>query len=287
VRPAGAHPYFAVMVAGSGPTDRNWSSPLMAPSHGGRDFAEWLQKQGVGSLRYDKRFIGSKDPKLDISLDAQVGDIKAAIAAARAFPEAEGKKILLVGHSEGAMLGVMAAGDADSLLLIGLPAKPMSQLILDQLGAQLAAAQLPEGIAAANRTYLTDALDSLRKNTPLPVASDKVFPNLVRLVESLRRPESVDFVRSTLDLDPWPVAARSPVPLAAVYGDKDAQTPKPEPLPSGFKGTVIDILNANHLLKQETRPRAELTGANAGSAYGDATPQADLSPVANWLKGLK
>jgi len=89
------------------------------PSHGGRDVAAWLQAQGIGSLRYDKRFIGSKDPKLDISLDAQVGDIKAAMAAARALPEAKGKKLLLVGHSEGALLSLLAAGEADAGDLVG------------------------------------------------------------------------------------------------------------------------------------------------------------------------
>jgi hypothetical protein len=53
VKAGGAQPYFAVMVAGSGPTDRDWSNPLIpVPSHGGRDFATWLQGQGIGSLRW-------------------------------------------------------------------------------------------------------------------------------------------------------------------------------------------------------------------------------------------
>src|SRR5690242_15487319 len=126
VRAAQGSAYFAVMVAGSGPTNRDWSNPLIPfPSHGGRDFAAWLASQGLASLRYDKRFIGARDPKLDISLDAQVGDIKAAIQAARALPEAKGKKLLLVGHSEGALLSLLAASDADALLLIGLPPEPM------------------------------------------------------------------------------------------------------------------------------------------------------------------
>ena len=75
VRAAAGHPCFALLVADSGPTDRDWSSPLLKdprngtllPSHGGRDFSEWLQGQGLGSLRFDKHFIGSHDPKLDIS----------------------------------------------------------------------------------------------------------------------------------------------------------------------------------------------------------------------------
>ena len=43
----GAHGYFAVMVAGSGPTDRDWASRLMPIGHAGRDFALWLQTQGI------------------------------------------------------------------------------------------------------------------------------------------------------------------------------------------------------------------------------------------------
>ena len=61
----------------------------------------------------------------------------------------------------------------------------------------------------------------------------------------------------------------------------------PEVLPGAFPGTVIEILEANHLFKRETRPRAGLNGANAGSAYGDDTPMADLTPLATWLKTLK
>ena len=85
VLPGGAHPFFAVMVAGSGPTNRDWASSVTPIGHAGRGFALWLQSRNIGSLRYDKRFIGSKDPKLDISLDAQVGDIQAALRAARAL----------------------------------------------------------------------------------------------------------------------------------------------------------------------------------------------------------
>ena len=144
VKAGGAHPYFAVMVAGSGPTDRDWSNPLIpGPSHGGRDIAAWLQAQGIGSLRYDKRFIGSKDAKLDISLDAQVGDIKAALRAARLLPEAKGKKLLLVGHSEGALLSLLAAGDAEAALLLAMPGTSMGKLIRAQVKGQLDAALAP------------------------------------------------------------------------------------------------------------------------------------------------
>lgn len=286
VRDAKGSAYFAVMVAGSGPTDRDWSNPLLPfPSHGGRDFAAWLASNGVGSLRYDKRFIGSHDPKLDISLDAQVGDIKAAIAAARALPEAKGKKLLLVGHSEGALLSLLAADDADALLLLGLPTQPMGALIEDQVGRQLEGA--PEAVRKANLDYLRGALDAIRKGGAVPAAGEQVFPALQRLGQSLMAPESLAFVRGTLDLDPWKLAARCPVPVAVVYGEEDEQCFPPEHAPAAFHGAFLLIPQANHLLKRETRDKTALTAPLAMSAYGDDTPLADLTKIGTWLKQLK
>ncbi|OQA38324.1 MAG: Alpha/beta hydrolase family protein [Acidobacteria bacterium ADurb.Bin340] len=289
VRAAQGHGYFAVLMAGSGPTDRDWSNPLIRdprtgqrlPSHGGRDLAAWLASQGLGSLRWDKRFIGSKDPKLDISLDAQVGDLKAALAFARTLPEAKGKKLLLVGHSEGALLSLLAAQGADALLLLGLPGQTMARTIEAQVRAQLPPEQAP-----ANLAYLASVLQAVREDKPQPTGSPQVFPGLVMLGRSLMQPESLSFVKATLDLDPWPLAARVTVPLAAAWGDKDVQTPKPDAIPPTFPGTVIDLKDANHLLKKEPRPRVDLSALNATEAYSDETPQADLTPLATWLKQI-
>lgn len=288
VKTGGAHPYFAVMVAGSGPTDRDWSNPLIpVPSHGGRDIAAWLQAQGLGSLRFDKRFIGSKDPKLDISLDAQLGDIKAAMKAARALPEAKGKKLLLVGHSEGALLSLLAAGEAEAALLLAMPGLSMGKVILAQVKGQLDTAGAPAEVSALNMAYLEAVLDAIRKTQDLPEPGKGVAPGLVSLAKGLARPESRGFVRDLLDLDPWGAAQRLAVPFAVVWGDRDIQTWKPDGLPTDFKGVVIQIPEANHLFKRETRPRAGLSGPAAATTYGDATPMADLTPLAAWLKNLK
>ena len=283
----GDHPYFAVLVAGSGPTDRDWSNPLIPmPSHGGRDFARWLQDQGIGSLRFDKRFIGSKDATLDISLDAQVGDIRAAMQAARKLPEARGRKLLLIGHSEGALLSLLAAQDSDALLLIGLPGQSLRRQILDQVRMQFEKGGLAADLTKKNMGYLEAGLEALASGREIPSAGEGVLPALGGLLKQLGRPESLSFFRATMDLDPWRLAARVAVPHAAAWGDRDVQSWKPL-VPPSFKGAVIDLPGANHLLKRETRPLAQLSGANAGTAYGDSTPLADLAPLAEWLANLK
>lgn len=283
VREGGAHPYFAVMVAGSGPVDRNWSNPMIpVPSHAGRDFAAWLQAQGIGSLRYDKRFIGSKDPKLDISLDAQVGDIKAAMATARALPEARGKKLLLVGHDEGALLSLLAAGSSDAVLLLAMPGRDMATTIKEQLRPQL-----PPDKAPANLAYLDQVFQAIRTGQPTPTPGPDVYPALGRLAKGLMAPESLVFVRDTLDLDPWILAARLAEPSAIVWGDRDMQTWRPPTIPASYHGVILDLPEANHLFKRETRPRTELDATRAMTTYGDSTPEADLTPLADWLKTLK
>ncbi len=282
------HPYFAVMVAGSGPTDRDWSNPLIGrPSHSGRDVARWLQTQGIGTLRFDKRFIGKKDAALDVSMDAQMGDIRAALKHARTLPEAKGKKLLLVGHSEGALLSLVAAQDADALLLIGLPEKSMGATIRDQVARQLDQAQAPEEAKRVNLTYLDRSFEALRTRKEIPAPEAGVAPGLPRLMTMLSAPASVDFVRQTLDLDPWPLLTRATQPALLIWGDHDIQTPAPAELPKGIKAERLMLPGANHLLRKEDRDAKTLNTANAGERYGDDTPMADLSPMLPWLKGLR
>src|SRR5512139_228097 len=59
-RPAGDGPFPAIaMVAGSGPTDRNWNSPLIPGTNGSAALlARVLTDQNFITLRYDKRASG-------------------------------------------------------------------------------------------------------------------------------------------------------------------------------------------------------------------------------------
>lgn len=287
VRSGSGHGYFAVLVAGSGPTDRDWSNPLIpGPSHGGRDVAAWLQQQGLGSLRYDKRFIGARDPQLDISLDAQSGDLAAALKAARALPEARGRKLLLVGHSEGALLALLNAHGADAVLLLAMPGQTLASQVLDQVRYQFATAGAGPEVAGPSLDHLAAVLEAARARKDPPKPGPGVLPSVAGLGTQLTRPGTLDYFRSIMDLDPWRLASRVAVPLAAAWGDRDVQCWKPL-IPDGFKGVVLDLPGANHLLKQETRPVKDLNPALALSAYGDDTPLADLGPIGRWLKGLK
>jgi hypothetical protein len=282
VLPGGTHPYFAVLVSGTGPMDRDWSSPQLPKGRPGRDFALWLQSQGIGSLRYDKRYIGSRDPRLDVSLDAQAGDVAAALLVARALPEARGRRILLVGQGEGALVALVAARKADAALFLGMPGQAMAVLLANQVRAQLPADRQRDHLA-----YLDSVLQAIRWDRPLPAASAAISPGLVRLARNLMAAETLPFVKATLDLDPWAMASRLATPVACAWGDRDIQSPRPVQVPATFHGTILDLPEANHFLRRETRPAPGLDLQSARSAYGDGAPLADLAPLARWLQRLK
>jgi hypothetical protein len=277
----GSGPWFAVLVADSGPLDRDWSDPRM-PTHTGKAWAEWLQGQGVGSLRYDKRIAGTRDPGLNASLDAQSGDIRAALQAARQFPEAKGRKLLLVGHGEGALLSLLVGMEADALVLLAMPTKTMAKTIEDQLALQLPAERAP-----ANLAYLRSVFQAIREAKPTPVPGPDIYTLVGKMGKALMAPETLRFVRDTLDLDPWVMASRIAIPLAAVWGDRDVVVTKPVLIPPGFKGTTLEIHGANHHFRHDPRTLAELDGATALEGYLDDKPLEDLTPLADWLKALR
>jgi dienelactone hydrolase len=105
VRPEGNGPFPAVvLVAGSGPTDRDWCSPLLPGSNGsGRLFAEAFARAGIASLRYDKRASGphAKDNVTTligrVSMQSHLNEL---IAAVRVLSESDFVDPCLSGLSE-------------------------------------------------------------------------------------------------------------------------------------------------------------------------------------------
>src|SRR5215831_13923050 len=95
VRPAGPGPFPAVvMVAGSGPTDRDWNSPLLPGSNGSaRLLAEALAQAGIASLRYDKRAAGpharESMPLLigQLSMQSHVDELSGAVDTLASQPD--------------------------------------------------------------------------------------------------------------------------------------------------------------------------------------------------------
>src|SRR5262245_42621446 len=111
VRPAGRGPFPAVvMVAGSGPTDRDWNSPLLPGTNGSaRLLAEVLAQAGIASLRYDKRASGPHVRENmsalsgKMSMRSHLDEVAGAVRTMASHVDMRADKIFALTNSEGAL----------------------------------------------------------------------------------------------------------------------------------------------------------------------------------------
>ncbi len=100
----------AVILPGSGPTDRDGNSPMGVSASTYRLLAEGLAAQGIATVRIDKRGIAASaaagPAEADLRFDAYVADARAW--AAEAARRADKPCAWLIGHSEGALVALKA-----------------------------------------------------------------------------------------------------------------------------------------------------------------------------------
>ncbi len=227
----------ALIIAGSGPTDRDGNSTLGLRTDLYKKLAWALAAEGIASVRYDKRGLsgspaiaGAEPAAFDDFSDDAVAGAK-VLAADRRF-----SRVFLIGHSEGAGLATRAANRgapvAGVVMLAGL-GRGFRTVLREQLDRQLDAAQLAEFERIMDQ-YLGDG--------PMPEA-----PNHLK---ALFPPTARRFVQSAVLIDPADEARLTPPPLLVVQGGTDIQITVAdadrlrEARPTA---RVLVIPNANHL----------------------------------------
>jgi uncharacterized protein len=113
------------------------------------------------------------------------------------------------------------------------------------------------------------------------------------LLKSLETPVNLPFARELWMADATPLLKQVHAPVLVVIGKKDIQIDwqaDGEPLKLAAVGhenvTFFLPENANHVLKQELRPRSELTAAEATESYNGPNTRLDSQAVAailDWL----
>src|SRR5262249_28485309 len=131
-----------------GPTDRDGNNPLVP---GRIDLlkliAELLARNGIASLRYDKRGVAASAGQTPVALEAQerffawdnfVGDVMAAHAELLRHDEIKAYATSLLGHSDGGLLSLAAAPAMDkrapyALVLASTPGRPLLDIVRSQI----------------------------------------------------------------------------------------------------------------------------------------------------------
>ncbi|RBP80521.1 alpha/beta fold hydrolase [Marinomonas rhizomae] len=233
----------ALIIAGSGPTDRDGNTPTMI-NNSLKMLADELAKIGVSSLRYDKRGIGeSKDSGLkenELRFDNYINDANSWVEYLRNLSNFN--KIIVIGHSEGALIGMVASQqkNVDKFISIAGAGQPIDQTIRDQLKSQ-------PPIFLEQSTPILDKL-----------LQGQAVENVPAFLNSLFRPSVQSYMISWFKYDPKKEIAKLNKPVLIVQGSTDIQVGLMDAdklAAANKKAERVVIQKMNHIFKEATLDR--------------------------------
>jgi pimeloyl-ACP methyl ester carboxylesterase len=301
VKPSGSGPFPAVvMVAGSGPTDRDWNSPLLPGTNGsGRLFAEALAQHGIASLRYDKRASG---PHVRENIQALIGkmsmhshldELTGAVRALADQAYIRKDKLFALTNSEGALHALNYQVSTPAIPFAGLvltapPGRTVGAVGRSQIAAQVAGQPNETAIMLAYDTAIAHFIAAE------PFTPDPILPQVAQmLLQGLVTPANLPFARELWTADAATLLKQIQIPVLITTGQKDIQVDwqiDGESLQHAAEGkqdvTFIFPENANHVQKYEPKGRAELTPNDAVVGYNAPHAHLDeevLDAILAWL----
>lgn len=244
-----------LIIAGSGPTDRNGNNPMLPGANNSlKMLAEGLASNGIASLRFDKRGIGASKAAMvaekDLRFDNYVDD--AAAWVAKLTSDRRFSRVVIAGHSEGALIGTIVAqkGAAAALVVIAGVSRPADVVLRGQL-----AGKLPPDLADASEKILA-ALKGGRTVDDVP-----------KPLFALYRPSVQPYLISWFHYDPAAELAKVRVPVLIIQGTTDIQVSVDDAraLAAAQPHARLDIIDGmNHVLKT-----ASGDASKQMASYGD------------------
>jgi pimeloyl-ACP methyl ester carboxylesterase len=298
--PAGKGPFPAVvLVSGSGPEDRNETmlghQPFLV-------LADYLTRRGFAVLRYDDRGVGqSKGTFKDATTADFTTDAQAALAYLRTRPEIRPRQVALMGHSEGGLIGWLAAAQPNGPnLLVSLagPGVPGDAILLRQQ-ADLARAHGADSASIGRNFRLHRALFAELRRQPATLPADQLAAKLIAIGQqqqpsmgteqarqALARAYTEPWMRAFLYLDPATYLAKVKCPVLALNGANDLQVAADQNLPAIERGlraahnsdvTIKTLPQLNHFF--QTDPAATSRYASIEETFAPSALQA----IGDWL----
>ncbi len=276
--PKGKGPFAcALLLSGSGPQDRDETlmdhKPFLV-------LADHLTRQGIAVLRVDDRGVGgSTGSVMQTTLDEFADDALAALAFLKGHKDIDPKRIGFIGHSEGGIVGPLAASRAPEVAFVvmlagpGLPGEDIlymqGQAFLKATGAgekelkeqrvlqewMLGIVKQEKDNAAAVKRFEKEWAEKVAKMTD---EEKKAVEAVGPALKQQFRTSVTRWFRSFLAHDPRPALRQLRCPVLALVGAKDVQVPPKENLAAvaaalkegGNKDvTVKEMAGLNHLFQ--------------------------------------
>ena len=233
-----------LVVAGSGPTDRDGNSHLGVNADTYKMIADSLLKAGIACLRYDKRGVGESAPAMkkeeDLKFDDYINDAIGFIKMLKA--DTRFSKVFVLGHSEGSLVGMVAASKekVDGYISLAGAGERTDKVLKKQFYAQ--------SKELGNKAALK--FDSLLKGMLVSDADTA----LSGLFHSSVQPYLISWFR----YDPQVEIKKVTEPVLIIHGTTDIQVGKENAemlKKANPKATLKFITGMNHVLKQAPEER--------------------------------
>jgi alpha/beta superfamily hydrolase len=227
---------LVILIAGSGPTNRD-GNQIGLTNNSLKLLAESLVKNGIAVYSYDKRiFAQMASGKLDeasLSFDNFIDDATAVVLYFK--NQKKYHSITIAGHSEGALIGMVAAnGNADAYISIGGAGRPIDEVLLEQIGKQ--APFLKEEVGKNLAT----------------LKSGNTFELKNQMLASLFRASVQPYMISWIKYNPQYEIKKLHIPSLLINGDKDIQVSVQDAqlLQQAKPDAQLQIIpNMNHIFK--------------------------------------
>ena len=227
-------PNLAIIIAGSGPTNRNGNQNFLK-NNSLKKLAEGISNKGIATFRYDKRIVKQiRQNNIDknIMFDDFVSD---ALSVIDYFKEKNTyNKIYIIGHSQGSLVGMLAAKDkADGFISLAGAGQNIGNVLVEQVTKM--APKLGE-----ETQRIVDILKTGESTTDYPAA-----------LASLFGPQIQKFMINWMQYNPTEILKTLQMPILLINGTKDLQVSVNEAellKAANDKSQLTIIENMNHVL---------------------------------------
>ncbi|RDY69945.1 alpha/beta fold hydrolase [Halobacillus trueperi] len=235
----------ALIIPGSGPTDRNGNSQGAGNNDSLKLLAESLADKGVASLRYDKRGAGKNINAVtgnsEMRFEVFIDDAKQWLETLE--DDKRFTNIAVIGHSQGSLVGMMASGAETTEAFISLAGagQTIDHVLEKQLGDSL-----PEDLFKESQTIL----GKMREG--------ETVPDVSQALQGVFSPDVQPFLLSWMAYDPAEQLAELDVPTLIVNGTNDIQVPESEAellKKAEPEAELMLVEGMNHVLKEAPKDR--------------------------------
>ncbi len=229
-----------LIIPGSGPTDRNGNNPYGLSTDSYRLLARELYKAGIASLRFDKRGVGKSQPALPdesrLVIDTYVFDAGKWFDLLRKDPRFS--SIIILGHSEGALIGSISANfqRADGFISVSGMGFPADTIILKQIAAQ----------SPALADTAREIINHIKKDEPF---------HTNEYLSPIFRPAVALYLKSWFSFSPAVELSLVRCPVLIIQGSRDLQASMEDArilAAARPQSKLVVIPDMNHVLKKIT-----------------------------------